>query len=91
MRSARLGTLLREHRLDRVDVLKVDVEGADILALTSNETLARVGMVIGELHPSILKMSTDEALDVLQRHGGFERGWMRGEFVFALTRSGGHA
>jgi FkbM family methyltransferase len=87
VRGVTLATLLREHDIDHVDVLKVDIEGAEMLALTSDETLARVGMVIGELHPSILNMPVDQALGALQRHGGFERAWMHREFVFALARS----
>jgi FkbM family methyltransferase len=87
VRSVTLATLLRDHDIDHVDVLKVDIEGAEMLALTSDETLARVGMVIGELHPSILNMTVDQALGALQDHGGFQRAWMHREFVFALART----
>lgn len=81
-----LGTLLHRHGIDQVDLLKIDIEGAEIMTLTSDRALERVRFVLGELHPSILKMDTSEALGILQRHGGFPRGWMHSEFVFALAR-----
>jgi FkbM family methyltransferase len=89
VRSVRLATLLREHHIDLVDLLKVDVEGAELLALTSDTALADVRMVMGELHPSILQMPVGEALGALQQHGGFERAWLHREFIFGLARSGG--
>lgn len=89
VRGVRLATLLREHHLEHVDLLKVDVEGAELLALASDDSLRQVGMVVGELHPPILEMRADEALKVLQRHGGFERGWLYPKSIFALARSNG--
>jgi FkbM family methyltransferase len=86
VRSLRLGTLLDEHGLERVDLLKVDVEGAELMALTSDNALDRVRWVIGELHPSVLGMPAGEALGILQAHGRFPRAWMHGEFVFVLAR-----
>jgi hypothetical protein len=86
VRSLRLGTLLDEHGLERVDLLKVDVEGAELMALTSDNGLDRVRWVIGELHPSVLEMPASQALRILQEHGRFPRAWMHGEFVFALAR-----
>jgi len=42
-----LESLLDEHRLDRVDLLKVDIEGLEHEALRSSPALARAGMVAG--------------------------------------------
>jgi FkbM family methyltransferase len=86
VRSVRLGTLLDEQGIERVDLLKVDVEGAELIALTSDNGLDRVQWVIGELHPSVLGMPAGEALRTLQAHGRFPRAWMHGEFVFVLAR-----
>jgi hypothetical protein len=86
VRSLRLGTLLDEQGIERVDLLKVDVEGAELMALTSDDGLDRVRWVIGELHPSVLGMPPSEALAILQAHGRFPRAWMHGEFVFVLAR-----
>jgi FkbM family methyltransferase len=87
VRSVTLRTLLREHGLAHVDVLKVDVEGAEMIALTADSTLDRVDTVLGELHPSILQMPVADALGALQRHGGFKRAWLHREFIFGLARS----
>lgn len=84
--SLRLGTLLANHGLDEVDLLKIDVEGAEMQALTSDDALRRVRRVVGEVHPSVLQMPAADAVRVFQQHGGFARGWMRGPFVFELTR-----
>ncbi len=53
--AARLSTLegfLREAGLDSADLLKLDIEGAEIavLAATSDETLRRIGQITVELH-----------------------------------------
>jgi FkbM family methyltransferase len=63
--SVNLGTVLREHGLDEVDLLKVDVEGAELMALTSDTALEHVRSVVGEFHPSILAMDAPEALRIL--------------------------
>ena len=87
VRSATLGTLLAEHSLDTVDLLKVDIEGAEIMALTSDASLARVDCVVGEVHPSLLGIPADEAMRMFQEHGGFDRGWMHRDRVFVLQRN----
>lgn len=81
-----LDTLLRQQGLERVDLLKVDVEGAELLALTSDDALERVAWVVGELHPRLLQMSADEALERLRRHGGFDRGWLHRPRIMVLAR-----
>ena len=55
-----LSTLLRETGIDRVDVLKLDIEGAefDVLAAAQDE-LGRVGVVAAEIHYDL--GSADEA------------------------------
>jgi len=82
-----LGTLLREHRLDRIDLLKVDVEGAELTALTSDDSLQWVRCLIGEVHPWLIGMTAPEALERLREHGGFDRGWMHRERIVALVRT----
>jgi hypothetical protein len=51
---------------ERVDVLKLDCEGAeiDLLQHAHDDTLARIGHIIGEIHttPQIFEMQTDERL-----------------------------
>lgn len=43
--------LLDEHGLDWVDILKVDIEGAEAELFARPSFLARVGLVVIELHP----------------------------------------
>ena len=48
-----LATLLRREHLERVDLLKMDIEGAEheVLAATPPEVLRRVGSIALEYHP----------------------------------------
>ncbi|BDU71014.1 FkbM family methyltransferase [Mesoterricola silvestris] len=48
VRTIRLETLLREHQLDRVDVVKIDTEGAELAILVSSMPTLR------RLHPRII-------------------------------------
>jgi FkbM family methyltransferase len=86
VRAVTLGTLLREQGLGEVDLLKVDVEGAELIALTSDDALAQVRCVVGEVHPSLLGISAQEAMRRLQDHGAFDRGWLHRPRVVVLAR-----
>jgi FkbM family methyltransferase len=46
-----LDALVAELALDRIDLLKVDIEGAEYDALAGSTALGRVRAVAGELHP----------------------------------------
>jgi FkbM family methyltransferase len=48
----RLETFLRENRLDVIDLLKVDIEGAEVLLFdsVSDETFKRIGQIAVEFH-----------------------------------------
>lgn len=48
-----LDRLMAELGLDRIDLLKLDVEGSEHDALAGAEGLARVGAIVGELHPQL--------------------------------------
>jgi hypothetical protein len=45
-----LDTLLAEHRVETVDLLKFDIEGAEFGALRTAD-LSRVNALVGEVHP----------------------------------------
>jgi hypothetical protein len=47
-------SLLHELGIDRVDLLKIDVEGAEDEVLRSFEGLAHVSAVVGEIHPNLV-------------------------------------
>jgi FkbM family methyltransferase len=83
-----LEALLDAHGLDRVDLLKVDIEGLEHEALRASPALARAGMVVGELHPGRFAVGAEHALEDLRRCGGFERSGLEGD-IFVLTRGAG--
>jgi len=45
--------LVAELGLDRIDLLKLDIEGSEYEALAGSEALRRVRAVVGELHPQL--------------------------------------
>lgn len=49
-----LGALLTELRVDHVDLLKIDVEGAEEEILSTFAELGSVGAVVGEIHPDVV-------------------------------------
>jgi FkbM family methyltransferase len=49
-----LASLLARTGVDRVDLLKLDVEGAERLVLSDGAPLERVDALVGEVHPSLI-------------------------------------
>lgn len=64
-----LSSVIDEHRLDRVDLLKVDCEGAEVAALRGlrDEHWALVSRVVVEVHDRDGALA--EVLEMLARHG----------------------
>lgn len=58
----RIDSLMRETGLDTVDLLKIDVEGAEVPALRAFDGLARVGTVVGEFHGGADELASFVAL-----------------------------
>ncbi len=78
-------TLMQRFDLNYVDLLKMDIEGAELEVFrTSSNWLDRVGAMIVELHEGMKPGCTDSF-----RRGsrGFDAEWMQGENVY-LTRDG---
>lgn len=75
-----IGDIFRRLQCDRIDLLKLDVEGAEFEVIASPEFAAyapRIGMLCVEFHhrwPSFGKRATDAAVATLQRLG-FGCGW----------------
>ncbi len=64
----RLGDYLEQHSIERVDLLKVDVEGSELAILQGlGEHIERVGVIVGECHERLV----DEAgfYGLLRQHG----------------------
>jgi hypothetical protein len=80
-----LETLLREEGIAQLDLLKVDIEGLEHEALAASPALARVALVVGELHPELLSLPADTALEDMRRCGRFDRAELR-DHIFLLSR-----
>ena len=67
----RLETFLRENRLDAIDLLKVDIEGAEMLVFDSmsDETFERIGQIAVEFHEPQGLVSAAEIRRVRRRLG----------------------
>ena len=64
-----LADVIREDQIERIDVLKVDVEGAELAVLRSlsDSDWAKVACVLVEVHESL--GNTGPVADLLRKHG----------------------
>jgi FkbM family methyltransferase len=78
VRSLRLGTLCQQHRIERIDLLKVDIEGAEYGLVETELPFFRssVRRVLMEYHPPETAGATERLLDT-----------MRGDFVVQVLHS----
>ena len=67
VRTTTLDALSQELALDRIDVLKLDIEGAEVQVLTSSAQLARVRVLIFEYHREYASITLWELLERLDR------------------------
>lgn len=51
VRGMSLAELMGERRLDRIDLLKIDIEGAEREVFANPDFLERTGVIIAEIHP----------------------------------------
>ena len=65
--------------------VSVDIEGLEHEALAHSPALARAGLVVGELHPELLPVAADVALEDLRRCGDFARARLDGH-ILVLAR-----
>lgn len=81
-----MDTLIRRHGLDRIDILKVDIEGAEAEVFADRATgwLDRVGMVIVETHDRFKPGSRQAVTEALARD--FDMLPKRGENLFFRRR-----
>lgn len=73
----RLDTLFARHKVDRCDLLKIDIEGSeyDVLLNASGDTLAKIQRIYGEFHPC---NDPPDALGLLKarlEQAGFRTRW----------------
>jgi len=80
-----LETLLDQHGIHEIDLLKVDIEGMEHEALAASPALRRARRVVGEIHASLIGLPVDQAIEDLRRNGGFARARLDGD-IFLLER-----
>jgi FkbM family methyltransferase len=65
VRTVSLDDLMDELGLDRIDLLKLDVEGAEYDVLSRTTRLGSVRAIAGELHPELIPCTADEFFALL--------------------------
>jgi FkbM family methyltransferase len=89
VRGITVGTLMREHRLNYIDVLKVDIEGSEKEVFEScSAWIDRVGVLIVELHD---RSKSGCSRSVYSATKDFPIEWTRGETTFFLRPEYHHA
>jgi FkbM family methyltransferase len=69
VRSVTLDCIARDYNLEQIDILKLDIEGAEAAVLRSTGVLDRVRTIVFEYHAKLADMPLKELLDNLT---GFE-------------------
>lgn len=77
--------VMREHRLERIDLLKLDCEGAEyeILFSLPDNTLKKIRQITMEYHDAINEHRHPELLEFLKNKGF--KVWKRGENIYAFN------
>lgn len=75
--ALRLASLLAAHGIDRIDLLKVDIEGAEVELFQSmdDSSLAKIGQISCEFHDEFGMISPEQVDQIDQRlkKAGFDR------------------
>lgn len=90
VRGVTIDTLMREHGLDRIDILKIDIEGSEKEVFESGRSwIDRVDVLIVELHDR-WKSGCSESVRATAKD--FSTEWTRGEttFFFRPEHVAGH-
>jgi FkbM family methyltransferase len=69
VKSAQLDALCAEQDIEGIDIVKMDIEGAEDLALDGFTMLRKTRYFIGEMHPSLMRSTIKEFIDRIE---GFE-------------------
>jgi|GEM_PF-1201850 len=92
VKATTLDAVMMRHKLDRIDLVKIDIEGMELPALKASEFLGRIDRLVVEFHSSDDRSAI---LDLLQA-GGFtcvgedhEPGAYYGDLYFRNRKSGG--
>jgi FkbM family methyltransferase len=87
VRGVTIDELMREHGLDHIDVLKLDIEGAEREVFAApGAWLERTDLIVAELHER-LKVGCNRAF--YRATAAFDREWCKGENVFVARSAAG--
>lgn len=81
VRAITLGTLLREMKIDMIDLLKIDIEGAEKEVFESCDWIEKVGTIAIELHDRV-KPGCGAAVRTVAKSFRFEE---RGDVTFCFS------
>jgi FkbM family methyltransferase len=81
-----LEKLFDDAGLDRVDLLKADIEGLEYEALVGSPALKKVGMLVGEVHENLIPVDKHTLVEKLQADGGFDSARFIKNHIFVLER-----
>jgi FkbM family methyltransferase len=90
VRAVSISTLMSEHAIERIDLLKLDIEGSewDLFADPQSRWLDRVGTLAIELHDALRPGAAERVLRAVSRRSFTLR--VSGEYlVFGLNPAGG--
>jgi FkbM family methyltransferase len=86
VRGMTVGTIMEEQGLDRIDILKVDIEGAEREVFQNpSGWIGKVGALIVELHE---RMKPGCNRSFYLGTGGFDNEWIQGENLYLSRNSG---
>lgn len=78
-------TLMKEQKIDHIDILKIDIEGAEReVFIDLSSWIGKVDALIIELHD---RMKSGCSRSFYNNSNGFDNEWLQGENVY-LTRNG---
>lgn len=79
-----IDSMLQKYHIEHIDILKCDIEGGEEAAFKAFQAKNKVDYILGELHPTIINMSTD---NFFQLFDGFQLFFIdKKTWVFKLKR-----
>ncbi len=78
-------SIMKNHNINHIDILKIDIEGAEVELLSDNsQWISQVNMIIIELHDRF-REGCQEALHNIAHH--FDQQWQQGENIVLAKSS----
>lgn len=86
IRSVTVSKLLEDSDFDRIDILKIDIEGAEkeLFSTNSKKWLNKVNIIVLELHDRMRKGCSEAVYNAIDK--SIWREWSKGEKVVFVRR-----